>query len=387
MKNGFSSALLADESKIVFSGSAISAVAACMFLLLPIIIGEAANEHLYGEAALGLLASLYLAGFTVSGIASAAFQRRFAMRRLLWVAFITLTTGLGVAAFYFKHFQVLSIGFIAAGVGAGCLYSISFRIIAMASELERAFGWKLFTEQIFAATLFFLLSWYVEGFTILMALIALVVALGASIIRFTPELEPEPVELKMDKSMFNNRGRLSFAYLAALVSVALFMTALSGPWAFLESIAERAGVHGSQFATLGAIGLLLGAGGGLLVAIQGGRFGSTGPLILSTILISILLYFLGIAISLATVFAMLFIPFFWNYALAYQMAVAAQHDPQNSWTSWLSPVIAVGATLGPVSAGWLFEMTGDYVRILLISGVLMVAALVASASIARYRSN
>ena len=117
---------------ILVSGCVISAIAAAFFLLLPISIGAAANETSLTESALGLLATVYLLAFTLSGILSALSPHSLNQRIISFFGFVILASGFGMASTSLNSPNLMTTAFAVAGMGAGILYSVGFRIIGMA---------------------------------------------------------------------------------------------------------------------------------------------------------------------------------------------------------------------------------------------------------------
>ena len=98
-----------------------------------------------------------------------------------------MIVGFFLAAISMHNEARLLTGFAAAGIGAGILYSVSFRIIGLAKNIERAFGLKLFTEQIVAAALFFTFSYLSLSYSPLMKALSAVALIFMIVITFTPK--------------------------------------------------------------------------------------------------------------------------------------------------------------------------------------------------------
>jgi len=346
---------------VLASGCLTSGISATFFLVLPLAIGAISNGTDYGEQFLGLIATTYLIAFTIAGIVSAAIPASTNQRRL-------------------SETRLLA-GFAVAGLGAGILYSVSFRIIGLAQNIERAFGLKLFTEQIIAATLFFIFSFLSLSFSPLMKALSAVALIFMVVIAFTPK----NAAIEDTKKTQNVSQSSKPAFVMSIFAVIVFMLAMTGPWTFLESLSAERQIDSQLFGTLGAISLLLGGVGGAIAAIQAAKFGLKRPLILSVIT-TVVIY--GVLIWLGSPGFIIFVlafPLLWNYALAYQFSAATHLDHQNQYSGWLAPAVAVGASVGPILAGTILEHGDGFLAMLIITG--LVSALGLLLTVQSLRSN
>lgn len=363
------------NKSILWAGSILSAVSAAFFLLLPIAIGAVASETEYEESYLGFLATSYLLAFTAAGIVIALSPSSLNQKFVTLAGFVLLSLGFWSTGVVLHEPQYLTTGFALSGVGAGILYSVGFRIMNLAKNLQSAYGVKLFAEQIIAAALFFYLSQSGFAFEALMKFLAAFVILCAGSILITPSDTQKEV---LDGSA-TNRWPSQRIFLSILC-IAAFMFSMTGAWAFLETLSIERSVSTELFSTLGAIGLLLGAVGGFVAAVQGNRFGSTKPLLLAALIV-VCIYLLLIAAGYnGFVIFFLAFPFVWNYALAFQLSVSAENDTSNQFAAWLAPAIAIGASGGPLLAGFILELSSGYVAMLAVTGGMSAIALFASAA-------
>jgi len=366
---------------VLASGCLTSGISATFFLVLPLAIGAISNGTDYGEQFLGLIATTYLIAFTIAGIVSAAIPASTNQRRLSFSGFVLLVSGFFLAAISMHTETRLLAGFAVAGLGAGILYSVSFRIIGLAQNIERAFGLKLFTEQIIAATLFFIFSFLSLSFSPLMKALSAVALIFMVVIAFTPK----NAAIEDTKKTQNVSQSSKPAFVMSIFAVIVFMLAMTGPWTFLESLSVERQIDSQLFGTLGAISLLLGGVGGAIAAIQAAKFGLKRPLILSVIT-TVVIY--GVLIWLGSPGFIIFVlafPLLWNYALAYQFSAATHLDHQNQYSGWLAPAVAVGASVGPILAGTILEHGDGFLAMLIITG--LVSALGLLLTVQSLRSN
>lgn len=363
------------DKSTLWAGSILSAVSATFFLLLPLAIGSVAGETDYEESYLGFLATSYLLAFTAAGVVIALSPSSLNQKLVTSVGFILLALGFWSTGLSLHAPQYLTAAFALSGIGAGILYSVGFRIINLAKNLQSAYGIKLFAEQIVAAALFFYLSLSGFAFEALMKFLAVFVFLCAASILITPRNTQKKDQNDSVVSRWPSKR-----ILLSILCIAAFMFSMTGAWAFLETLSIERSVSTELFSTLGAIGLLLGAVGGFVAAIQGNRLGSTKPLFLAALFVVFIYLFLIVAGFNGFVVFFLAFPFIWNYALAYQLSVSAENDKSNSFAAWLAPAIAIGASGGPLLAGVILELSSGYALMLAITGAMSAIALLASAT-------
>jgi len=370
------------QMKALTSGCLISAISATFFLVLPLAIGAISNQTEYGEQFLGLIATIYLFSFTIAGVLSASISPKVDQRLVSLVGFLLLISGFFLTAVSLPDHTVLLTGIGMAGLGAGILYSVSFRIIGLATNLERAYGLKLFTEQILAATIFFIFAYLALPFSLLMKSLAGIAFLFMSVIVFTPKF----AFIERDNHLADTENSNISAVILSIFAVVLFMFAMTGPWTFLEPLSQERSLDPKLFGTLGAISLLLGGVGGGIAAIQGKKYGLQKPLFFS-IIIAIGIYAALMFMELPgfIIFILIF-PLLWNYALAFQFSITSQLDKQNRYSGWLAPAVAIGATGGPIFAGTILENTETAMVMILVAGLLSSLALLISAKTRKLNS-
>ena len=337
------------ETTAVVTASMISAIGATFFLILPLFLGVLAEEYSLSDKELGLLGSAYLAGFTLLSTSAVIWINRLNWRRVTLIGLLCLMVfcGLVVAGRGFVYL-VFVIG--ALGGAAGTVFAVATRVLSDVRNPDRAFGIKLFAEQVCGATLIFVIPLYLLprwGLTGLIAGVLLAFAiLGVSAFKLPESAAQRPASAN-DESEKSNA-----AVWWALLGLAVFMLGLSAVWAFVDRIANDAGLSAAAIGAMLSVGLVFGALGAGLAALVGDSFGHTIPQVTGTALLLVCVYLLagdltvfrfGLAVSLLSGM--------WNFMLAYQMASVARLDPGRRRTVLIAPAIALGATFGPGIAG------------------------------------
>jgi len=366
-----------DQKQFTVFGSGVSAFSSVYFLVLPIVIGAAQRASDWSEAELGSIASTYLLSFTAAGVLAAQFHKLFRYPMVRFAASVLLGGGFLFAGFGSASLGTVQIGHGLAGLGAGALYSASFNLVAASRVPESAFGWKLSAEQALGSVAFFSMTALGLDFTQMLYVLG-GLGLFSSFVFVIAPYGKLPVMLASGST-----GWPPLIYIGGLLLIGLMMGALSGLWAFLEPITARAGLTQDDFGKIGAAGLVLGGFGGLTAGLIGSRFGNSWPLVFAGVALMLALFgFASGAIGLVSLSAFSF-SFIWNLALAYQLSVASRLDPSGGHAGWMSPVIAGGATLGPLLAGSVLSGGGTVNALLLVTGTIGIGALFASARLGR----
>lgn len=338
-------------------------------------IGAAQRSSDWTEAGLGSIASTYLLSFTIAGVLAAQFQKVFRYTVARVVASLALGGGFLISGIGSDNLQSVLIGHGLAGLGAGALYSASFNLVAASAEPESAFGWKLSAEQALGATAFFTMTSLAFGFSSMLFALSAIGFLSTLVFAAAPyaKLPASQVSAKS--------GWPGIAYIIGLLLIGAMMGALSGLWAFLEPITQRAGISQDLFGRIGAAGLLLGGLGGLTAGLLGARFGNAPPLVFATTCLIAALIAFSTGLTPAVAVAAFAFSFIWNLALAYQLSVASRLDVTGAFAGWMSPIIAAGATVGPILAGVLLSGVGNVQHLLIATGTIGGGALLMSAAL------
>ncbi len=330
----------------------LSAIGASFFLILPLFLGVLADTFGLDDQQLGMLGSAYLAAFTLVSTSAVIWVDRLARRMstAMGLLGLVLACGLLLAA---ESYSTLMVLVAAIGASAGGVFAVALRVLAATPDPDRAFGLKLFAEQVLGAALIFLIPllflprWGLAGLVGAVVVTFVLLGLSAVALLDAPSERHEP-------STDTRQSRFTLTAWLGLAGLAVFMLGLSGVWAFAERLGADGGLSVATIGTLLAVGLMFGAVGAATAAVLGNRFGHRIPHVGGTVLLLICLYLLagdidalhfGIAASLLSGL--------WNYLLAYQMGAVARLDAGGRLSVLIAPAIALGASVGPGLAGWL----------------------------------
>jgi predicted MFS family arabinose efflux permease len=130
---------------VLLSASLVSAAAALLFNVMPVLLTAAATRFSLDAGQIGIVGSSYLAGFAVVATTSNQWLGRFNWRALVAgataVSVVSLA-GCGLASSYGALLAMLVI----SGANLGVLYTLCIAVISEHHRPDSAFGVKLTAE-------------------------------------------------------------------------------------------------------------------------------------------------------------------------------------------------------------------------------------------------
>lgn len=345
------------DGTAIAAASMLSAVGAAFFLILPLFLGALADQYSLTDRQIGLLGSAYLAGFSVLSTSAVLWINRWNWRRTTLVSLVVLIA-FCLLLLTATQFPYLVAVVVAIGGAAGTVFAIATRVISGVQNPDRGFGIKLFAEQVCGAVLIFVIPlylmpvWGLAGLVVGAILAFLILGTGA--FGLPPSAGKAACQTVSDQA--GSGGTVWFG----LLGLTVFMFGLSAVWAFIERIANDAGLSAESIGAMLSVGLGFGAVGAALAAIIGDSLGHKWPQLLGMALLLVCLHLLSGELSVLRFgLAVILLSGMWNFLLAYQMASVARHDKGLQRTVLIAPAIAIGATFGPGVAGMLTVGT-DY---------------------------
>ncbi|WP_372831939.1 MFS transporter [Pontibacterium sp.] len=352
--------------------SIISAAGAAIFLILPILLGGAAEHLQLQEEQVGLIASSYFVGFLLVCLSAVFWIRRFDWQYVSTTGFALLSGGLAGGAFVNQYEALLALMAI-SGVGAGILFGLAVCVLSDTNDPDRYFGIKLLAEQIVGAALLFLLPMYVTaqwGFPGLMLTVAAVLALLGTATVWLPKRGKRNVDASE-----NTKAEASAIWpvWVALFALMIYFAGLSGLWAFVERIATQQGIDAVTIGKALSFGLLGGGLGAFAAALLGDRLGRLFPLVLSTgLLVAVIFIYSSAFDALLFAVSTFVLSGVWNYGLAYQMGIVVSLDQRGNLSVLISSFLSLGAIVGPALAGMLIGDQGYGSLFLFTAGAILI---------------
>ncbi len=342
----------------IAAASLLSASGATIFMLLPILLGSAAEYLTLNEEQAGLLASSYFVGFLLVCLSAVFWMHRVNWQYAGITGSLILAGGLMASAMV-QDYQALLLLMAVSGVGAGILYGLAMCVLSKTKEMDRNFGIKLLAEVALAALLLLILPVYVserwgfQGLMLSVAGVAFLVGLAAFWLPVHGRVAIETDEADLNKPQKN------WPIWLALVALMIYFAGLSGIWAFVERIGTSSGLQADTIGMCLSFSMLGGALGALCAALWGNKYGRTLPLIVSTLLLLgvIVVYSLPLNVMLFALASFIF-AYGWNYGLPYQMGIVVSLDKNGKLAVMMSSFISLGAIMGPAVGGMLIVSEG-----------------------------
>ena len=366
------------ESQIVLvAACALGTAGVMIFAMLPLLLGTAADAMSLDDAQLGLLASVYIGGYTIIAALSFFWITRIDWRRAFRIGVFCLTSGL-LAAAALTTYQGVMIGLAIAGLGAGFMHALSVAIIAEMNDADRKFGIKMIPEQAISAVLLFLLP------TLVIArwgLIGMLIALCGFFLLTLPLASKIPGRGRKQEAIDYDVDQATIKppmVFAALLGLLLFFGGIAGIWAFMERFASEGAIDATVAGQLLAVGMISSAVGPMIPALIGDRYGRVTPLFTAGSVVLLSLLILVTPISLWKYgLVLIILPAAWYAGMAYQMGVIAEADVTGRYSVLMTAALGIGATLGPATLG-IVKSSFGLAPALAIAGVTSIAGIVVS---------
>jgi predicted MFS family arabinose efflux permease len=371
-----------NSKRTIIAASTISASAAAIFLLMPLLIGVSSDELNLSSEKAGFIASSYFGGYLLICLSAFFWIQKVNWRHASIVGHALLILGVLFGVNLADYGLILTAFFI-AGCGGGILFGICICILGETDDPDRYFGVKLTAEQFLAAILLFSLprfvtsAWGFSGLGISLACVFIVLGFST---RWLPKSASKI--LTVDTKSVHKSANLRVWI--GLVCLMIFMAGLTGVWAFIERMASSNDITTIEIGWALSLGVIGGGGGAFAAAIIGDRFGRAVPLLCSLTILSLVLFVLNSKFSVFTfTLCCIGLSGLWNYSLAYQMGIIASLDKGGRLTVLMSSALALGAMLGPAIAGLLIS-GDDFALVHLSAFVSIFVATIVFARLSNY---
>ena len=337
-----------DSLPAVVAGILLCIVGAAHYLMMPLLIGSAAEQLKLVESQLGILASLLMSGATISALLAIFLVRRFHWKKLAAFTLSMMVIGTGGTLMTQDSFSHFLAAVFLISVGGGATYSLSLTILSDNGQPDRVFGYCIAAQVSFQVLGLLILPVFIEnhGLNALLLFLLVLDISGLYVIRFLPSAGKSPI-LHNPFSVFM-QGRVVYALLGCM----FFFFNVGCFWAFIERMGNAFGFSAQTIGNSLAIGVSMGIVGSLAASWQGNRRGRLEPMMISAIGTVVSVILLSVSIKLAVyILALAIYNFVWNYSLAYQYSVVASVDASGRGIAVAPAFHALGATIGPAVAG------------------------------------
>ncbi len=343
-----------------------------IFALLPIFIGQIADQFQLTEADSGITASAYFVIYAIVSLTTPLWIRRLSWRAVALSGYAAMTAGLVSLQLSVSHTMVL-LSMAVTGAGAATLLPISLTLVSGMQNTERVYAITISAEQLIPAVLLFAISAGLLGTYGLSNTVFATIAVTLACVLLSFDL-PDGDPKEATKPASESRPWLA---VLSLIALALNFAGFAAMWAFFEIIAGHAGLSVEFSSRWIATGLLMTAIGPLVSAWLSDRAGRLLPLIVPTIVAAGAAGLLTKGVSESSyATALIIFPLGYYIALSYVLSIIADTDPNGIYASLMSFALAIGAIAGPSISGYVRETGGPEVVLIslfLLSGVVMLA--------------
>ncbi|MFT7459720.1 MAG: putative MFS family arabinose efflux permease [Planctomycetota bacterium] len=322
-------------------------VGAAAFLIMPLLIGVAAEDFQLSESQLGFLAALLMSGSAISALLAVFWVRRVNWHKAMYIAALTLTLAHGFAILATDYTQLFLAIFIAS-LGGGTAYSLAITILSDNDNPDQVFGYCVAAQVAFQIVGLLLLPGIISsgGLDAVLMMLSALAFLSLFAIRFLP-IRGKETKISNVMQVFT-QSKVVFALLGCL----FFFFNVGCFWTFIERMGDAAGYSAQVIGNSLAAGVSVGIIGSLCASWLGNRYGRLRQLFISAVGTVLTAVLLSNSDALTVyVIAIALYNFVWNYSLVYQYAVISAVDDSGRGVAMAPAFHAAGAAMGPAIAG------------------------------------
>lgn len=340
--------------KIIIVGSLLSLVGSGIFFTMPGYLGDvAAALHLSPER-VGLLSGAENLAIGISGLLTSLLLTKVGFKALGAAAALCVT-GIVLSGLTNDFHSLLLYRFL-TGLGEGPLYAMSYIVLGMAVNPDRAFGIALVVTVGVSAAILGVPAPILHGLGTTALLLPTVIAafLLLPTLRWLPKPDSSAAHAELDDS---NAGLLRPMML--LFGMAVWFAAPGMFWAFAETSAAARGVSDASIGIALSLSTLTSLVGPAFPALVGDRMGRTIPFLVCTIGLAgsaavypFLTGLTGVALALS-VFNIC-----WTGSTVYQMAMTVAALQSGRLAGFAAIAQLAGIAVGGLAGGFLIGAFG-----------------------------
>jgi len=375
MKNTGSNPM--DRKLVILSAVILSALGALFYNLLPMFLGVAQDHRQLGNESIGLLSSMFFAGYTLTTSTAFFWIRRINWRSVSLVALILGSLALLLAGYSQSHALLMLCIFVAGGAFS-TVYGIGTTALGDTSNPARWYGLKISAEAMLGAILLFVLPGTLissHGFMGMMAGMVLAVVVLAPALSWLPAAGTKNEEQIGGKTPIPPALRL--AVWIGLFAVTTFIFSATMIWAFVERLASTAGFEPVLVGKILSLTLVFAVLGSLAAVVLGDRFGSGKPFAAATVIFLIALAWLSGNITLVNyAVGACLLTLAIGLGITYVITIVADLDLDGRYVVLTVPAIGIGVMTAP-AVGGLLTASQEFSAIFIVGGVTVVLSLLA----------
>jgi MFS family permease len=366
-----------DRKLVILSAVVLSALGALFYNLLPMFLGVAQDYRQLDNESIGLLSSMFFAGYTLTTSTAFFWIRRINWRSVSLVALVLGSLSLLLAGYAQSHALLMLCIFVAGGAFS-TVYGIGTTALGDTSNPARWYGLKISAEAMLGAVLLFVLPGTLisnHGFMGMMAGMVLAVVVLAPALSWLPAAGTKNEEhFGGDKPI---PPTLRLAVWIGLFAVTAFIFSATMIWAFVERLASTAGFEPVLVGKILSLTLVFAVLGSLAAVVLGDRFGSGKPFAAATVIFLIALAWLS-QTTTVTDYAIgaCLLTLAIGLGITYVITIVADLDMDGRYVVLTVPAIGVGVMSAPAIGG-LLTASQEYSAIFMVGSFTVVLSLLA----------
>lgn len=366
-----------DRKQVILSAVVLSALGALFYNLLPMFLGVAQDYRELDNQSIGLLSSMFFAGYTLTTSTAFFWIRRINWKTITWIALLIGSLAL-VLAGYSQSRGLLMLCIFIAGGAFSTVYGIGATALGDTSNPARWYGLKISAEAMLGAVLLFvlpgtLISSY--GFMGMMAGMVLAVVILAPALIWLPAGGHTQLEQDGTRKTLPKQSKL--AVWVGLCAVTLFIFSATMIWAFVERLASTAGFEPVLVGKILSLTLLFAVLGSLLAVVLGDRFGSGKPFAAAIIVFLIALAWLSTTATISDyAIGACLLTLAIGLGITYVITIVADLDMDGRYVVLTVPAIGVGVMTAPAIGG-LLTASQEYSAIFVVGATTVLLSLLA----------
>ncbi|HEY0879683.1 MAG TPA: MFS transporter [Zeimonas sp.] len=338
----------------------LSAISPAILLLAPAIVGALVTGSGLTPQAAGLVISAELGAMALVTFSTLWWMRFWNWRTAIRSCLVLMVLGNIASSQSVDSGTMLAFWRFVSGLGSGSVIILCMVTIGQTRQRERNYGWWVVGQLVLGAIGLKVLPGLLPHYGLESVYLFLALASAAML----PLASLLPIAGTGDRPQGNRRAYWLVS-VAGLAAVVLFYVSLGGVWAYVERIADQAGMAPQSIGDALTIATLFGIAGSLAATWIGGRWGCLAPLVLGYAMLAGSIVLLQAPLSGSTyLVATSVFKFAWTFALPFLLASIAAHDASGRLVVLANFMIGAGLSIGPAAAGATLVAAPDY------SGVL-----------------
>lgn len=328
-----------------------------VFYLLPVLAGIFFSAYGFSEGQVGVLLSADMAAGSFASLVARYWIHRSPWRPILLISTVGTAALNGLSA-ELQSFEALLITRSLAGFGAGTMMAFAYASFAGAANADREFSIALAAQVALGAAVIVTVSWLggeadgaANGNTVFV-IIAVATLLPIGLYRYCPPRNPH-TQINGGHTQSEPATRISKPVVLALITITLFLAALTMVWASAMRVGDSHGFDASIIAYVLSGSLLLSFLGAASPAALVKKYSRNRLVTNGYVALFIAVAAIGVPINVWVFAAALCIyNFFYSFVMPLQSAWVAGTDITGRNAVLVPIAQGIGGTLGPLIAGF-----------------------------------